>query len=72
MTSYYVGEEEKDDCYYLKFMASNARDSLSYLTIDIEVDKSIMKECGIHVYRGMINDIIQDDIRRERNRDREY
>ena len=65
MTSYYLSEEEKDDYYCLKFMASHARDSLAYLTIDIVVDNSIMKECGIHVYRNMINDIIQDDVRRE-------
>ena len=70
MTSYYVGEEEKDGRYYLQLLASNDKSALPYLTIDIAVDVSIMKECGIHVYRNMINDIIQDDVRRERNRER--
>ena len=65
MTSYYVGEEEKDNRYHLQFMASHSRDTIPYLTIDIAVDSSIVKECGIHVYRNMINDIIQDDVRRE-------
>ena len=65
MTSYYVGEEEKDDRYHLQFMASHSRDTIPYLTIDIAVDSGIVKECGIHVYRNMINDIIQDDVRRE-------
>ena len=63
MTSYYVGEE-KDNLYLLKFKAAHGRDTIPYLTIDICVDTSIMEECGIHVYRNMIDDIIQDDIRR--------
>ena len=66
MARSYVGEEEKDNRYFLQFMASHARDTLPYLTIDISVDMSIVKECGIHVYRNMLDDIIQDDIRRER------
>lgn len=68
MTSYCIDEELKDNYYYLMFRASHGKDTIPYLTIDICVDSSIMKECGILVYRKMIDDIIQDDIRRERNR----
>lgn len=68
MTGYRIKEEMKDDMYYLEFLGAHEVYTRAYLTIDIAVSKEIVDDCGIHVFRNMITDIIQDDIRRERSR----
>ena len=63
----YLIDENMETRYNLRFAIMNSYGKEDAL-IDIRIDKELYAKNGAGPFRNMLDDIIQDDIRRERSR----